>query len=206
MILQFGRRVWIISVRIFSALYQRMLTWARHPHANYYLTGVSFAESSFFPIPPDAILAPMALAEPTRAWRYAFWASMGSVLGGIFGYAMGAWFIHLIMPWIIQLGYQAAYQKVLIWFSHYGFWAVLIAGFSPVPYKLFTLGAGAVQMAFLPFVIASCVSRAARFYLVAALMVLGGKRFENLLHRYIDWLGWSIVVLAAVSYCWFLFD
>ncbi|NKB46326.1 MAG: DedA family protein [Legionellales bacterium] len=185
---------------IFSQIYDRVLRWSRHRHAPYYLAGVSFAESSFFPVPPDVMLASMTLANPDRAWWYALLTTLSSVVGGLVGYLIGALFFELAASYMSYLGYETAYQTVHQWFTQWGFWIVFVAGFSPIPYKLFTIAAGAMHMALLPFVAASLIARGARFFLVAGLLYLGGEKFETHLRRYIDWLGWLVVVLAVVGY------
>ncbi len=189
-------------MRIFSALYRRALTWSRHPHAPWYLSGVSFAESSFFPIPPDIMLAPMSLATPARAWRYALITTLASVAGGLFGYAIGHFAFDALEPWLRDSKYWASYQTAVAWFGEYGFWAVFVAGFSPIPYKVFTLAAGALAMPLLPFALASIVGRGLRFYLVAGLMRWGGARMEAVLHRTIDRIGWATVALGAAGIAW----
>ena len=133
-------------MRIFSPLYTRVLGWAGHPHAERYLAGLSFAESSFFPIPPDVMLAPMTLAKPDRGWRLAFVTTLFSVLGGAAGYAIGWWGLASIEPWLMRWGYWDAYLQANVWFDRWGIVAVFVAGFSPIPYKIFTISAGALHM------------------------------------------------------------
>ena len=186
-------------MRIFSSLYKRTLVWSRHPHAPWYLGSLSFAESSFFPIPPDVMLAPMCLASPKRAWRFALLTTATSVAGGLFGYLIGHHAFEAIEPLLHDAGYWDRYQVAVTWFERWGFWAVFIAGFSPIPYKVFTIAAGALSMALLPFTLASLIGRGARFYLVAGLMAWGGARMETALHRYIDRLGWATVALATAG-------
>ncbi|WP_291994729.1 YqaA family protein [Candidatus Accumulibacter sp. ACC003] len=187
-------------MRLFSSLYRRAMVWSRHPHAPWYLGGMSFAESSFFPIPPDVMLAPMCLAQPRRAWRLALLTTLASVAGGLLGYGIGYFAIDAVLHWLQGSRYWPAYQTAVDWFERWGFWAVFIAGFSPIPYKLFTIAAGALSMALLPFTIASLIGRGARFFLVAALMARGGARMEAALHRYIDRLGWATVALLALGF------
>lgn len=184
-------------MRLFAPLYERALQWARHRHAPRYLAVLSFAESSFFPVPPDVMLAPMALARPERAWRLAWLTTWTSVLGGLAGYLIGWLALASIEPWLLASRYAAPYQQAVAWFQTWGVWAVFIAGFSPIPYKVFTIAAGALAMPLLPFTLASLVGRGARFFLVAALMRWGGARMEPLLRRHIDRIGW--VVVAAVT-------
>ncbi|MCU7891201.1 MAG: DedA family protein [Candidatus Thiodiazotropha sp. (ex Ustalcina ferruginea)] len=181
-------------MRLFSSLYARTMQWSRHPHAPAYLAGLSFAESSFFPIPPDVMLVPMSMARPKRAWYFAGLTTLASVIGGMLGYLIGMTAFDLIEPWLHNWGYWEGYQDTKEWFDRWGFWAIFLAGFSPIPYKIFTITAGVIGMAFMPFVIASAIGRGARFFLVAALMAWGGERMERALHRYVDRLGWLLVI------------
>ncbi len=187
-------------MRLFSSLYERTMAWSRHPHAPRYLAGLSFAESSFFPIPPDVMLAPMSLAKPARAWYFAGLTTLASVIGGLLGYVIGLFAFDLIQPWLHDWGYWPAYEQAKGWFDEWGFWAIFLAGFSPIPYKVFTITAGVISMSLLPFVLASAVGRGARFFLVAGLMAWGGERMEQTLHRYVDLLGWLMVVLFVVLF------
>ena len=186
--------------KIFSALYDKAMSWAVHRHAPVYLAGLSFAESSFFPIPPDVMLAPMALAEPKRAWFYATLTTVASVIGGIAGYLIGMFAFELIEPWLHELGYWGKFEVAQAWFSEWGFLAIFIAGFSPIPYKLFTISAGVISMVFLPFVLASLIGRGARFFLVAAIMVWGGEKMEKMVRTYINWIGWLVVLAALILF------
>lgn len=192
-------------MRIFSKLYDKMLLWSAHPHAPWYLGILSFAESSFFPIPPDVMLAPMTLARPAAAWRLASLTTVTSVLGGILGYFIGLLAFETVHPFIVEWGYENAYLQAVAWFTEWGFWAIFIAGFSPIPYKVFTISAGALQMAFAPFVIASCIGRGARFFLVAGLIRWGGARMESHLRRYVDVIGWGLVALCVLGYLMYRF-
>lgn len=176
------------------------MTWARHPRAPWYLGGLSFAESSFFPIPPDVMLAPMSLANPQRAWRYALLTTLASVAGGLFGYLIGHYAFDLLEPALRDSHYWASYQTAVSWFDRWGFWAMFVAGFSPIPYKVFTIAAGALSMALLPFTLASLIGRGARFFMVAGLMAYGGPRMEAMLHRYIDRLGWATVAALVIGF------
>lgn len=187
-------------MRIFSKIYDRVMHWSKHPHALYYLMGLSFTEASFFPIPPDVMLAPMSLSKPDRAFWYALLTAISSTLGGVFGYLLGLFFWAVIQPWVVQLGYQSAHQTAQLWFEHYGFWALIIAGFTPIPYKLFTIAAGAMHMAIIPFVVAAFLGRAGRFFLVASLMRFGGEKMERVLRQYVDLIGWVTVVVIAILF------
>lgn len=187
-------------MNIFSGLYIKVMQWARHKYATYWLALVSFTESSFFLVPPDVMLAPMSLARPDKAWFYAGLTTVMSVFGGLFGYLIGMFALQLVEPWIILFGYVDAYQTAQQWFDDYGLWAIFLAGFTPVPYKIFTIAAGAVGMLLLPFILGSIVGRGLRFYLVAGLMKWGGLPFEKKLHLWMDWLGWSTVALLVLAY------
>mgnify|MGYP001812819035 FL=1 len=187
-------------MRLFSRLLEMVMGWAEHRHASYYLAGLSFAESSFFPIPPDVMLAPMTLAKPERAWRFALVTTIASVLGGIAGYLIGMFAFELVEPLLHRAGYWQRYLDAREWFAVWGVWVVFLAGFSPVPYKIFTITAGVVGMVFLPFVVASFVGRGARFFLVAWLMRMGGSRMEGILKQYIDRIGWLMVIVVVIGY------
>jgi membrane protein YqaA with SNARE-associated domain len=188
-------------MKLFTPLYESTLNWARHRHADKYLAGLSFTESVIFPIPPDVMLAPMSLAQPHKAWWYALLTTIASVLGGIAGYLLGYFaFETLLEPKIIEWGYEAKLNQAVDWFTQYGVWVVFIAGFSPIPYKVFTITAGMLHMAFVPFVIASAIGRGARFFLVAAIMYWGGAKMEDKLRQYVEFLGWTVIVLAVVLY------
>jgi len=189
-------------VKLFSPLYRRAMIWSRHPHAQWYLGIMSFAESSFFPVPPDVMLAPMSLANPRRAWFFALLTTLASVAGGLLGYTIGYFAIDAILPWLQDSRYWPAYQTAVNWFCEWGVWAVFIAGFSPIPYKVFTIAAGGLSMALLPFTLASLIGRGLRFFLVAGLMAWGGAKMESTLHRYVDRLGWATVAVVAVAGLW----
>lgn len=188
-------------MKLFAHLYDRVLLWSRHRHAVRFLVVNSFVESVFWPIPPDVMLAPMCLAKPEKAWHYALLASLASALGGLAGYLLGFWLFDVaVMPMIETFGYQSQLAMIQVWFARWDFWVVFLAGFSPIPYKLFTVTAGMMHMAVVPFMIASIISRSARFFLVAALMKWGGAGMEQKLRQYIDLIGWLCVVAAVVAY------
>ena len=191
-------------MKIFSRLYELVLTWAAHPRATRYLAALSFAESSFFPIPPDVMLAPMVLAQRQRAWVLAAVTTLWSVLGGIAGYLIGMFLFNVVATPVINFyEAEAAFEIVRAKFQAHGVWIVFLAGFTPIPYKLFTISAGLASMSLLPFVAASLVGRGARFFLVAGLIYAGGERFESQLRRYADGIGWTVLILAALALLWF---
>ncbi len=185
---------------IFSGLYNRCMVWAAHPHAERYLIGVSVFEAIFFPVPTALMLAPMVVTRPDKAVRLATIATITSVLGGLFGYLLGYMAIAAIEPWIQSAGWWDKYQTAHLWFKEYGVWAVIIAGFTPIPFKMFTITAGALSMALLPFVLASLIGRSAHFFLVALLMAWAGPKMEPTIRRYIEWLGWAVILIAIIAY------
>jgi len=190
-------------MRIFSRLYQLVLKWAAHPRATRYLAALSFAESSFFPIPPDVMLAPMVLAQRHRAWFLATLTTVWSVLGGVVGYLIGMFLFNIVAQPMIQFyEAEATFDAARAQFQVHGVWIVFLAGFTPIPYKLFTISAGLASMSLLPFVAASLVGRGARFFLVAGLIYAGGERFEKQLRRYADTIGWVFLGLSAVVLLW----
>jgi membrane protein YqaA with SNARE-associated domain len=190
-------------MNLFTGLYDKCMQWARHRHATWYLSGLSFAESSFFPIPPDVMLAPMSMAKPGSAMRYALITTLASVVGGLFGYLIGAFFFEWIEPWLQQSHYWDKYQHAREWFARWGFWAILVAGFSPIPYKVFTIAAGTLGMNLPLFVVGSVLGRGGRFFLVAGLMAWGGERMESTLRVWVEWLGWLVVLIVLAAYFYF---
>ncbi len=187
-------------MKIFQPMFDKAMRWSRHRHAPLYLGGLSFAESCVLPFPPpDVMLAPMSLAKPSKAWFFAAMTTLLSVLGGLVGYLIGALFFSALEPMLHEYGYWDKYLIAVDAFKLYGPWAVFIAGFSPIPYKIFTLSAGALSMALLPFVLASLVGRGARFFLVAGLMRWGGEKMEHKLKQYVDWLGWLVVAGVVIG-------
>lgn len=181
-------------------LYNATLRAAGHPHAERYLAGLSFAESSVFPIPPDVMLAPMVMARRDRAWRLALITTLASVAGALLGYAIGYFLLEAITPWLHGLGYWEHYLTVRDWFATWGFWAILVAGFTPIPYKIFTIAAGAAAMSIPLFVAGSLIARGARFFLVAALVRWLGPVFEQRLLKYIDLIGWALLLVVTVGW------
>lgn len=186
-------------MKLFTPLYNKTLEWAGHRHAPRYLGAMSFAESSFFPIPPDIMLIPMTVAKPEKWQWFAFLTTLTSVLGGIAGYLIGLLAFDVLQPWIVEWGYGHKLELAQAWFEKWGIWVVLAAGFSPIPYKLFTITAGALSMGLIPFIIASIIGRGARFYLVSGLVAWLGPKMEPLIMRYIEWLGWFVVAALGIG-------
>lgn len=187
-------------MKIFSYLYNRTLLWSSHRHARYYLAGVSFAESAFFPIPPDVMLISMGLAIPKRSWYYALIATIFSVVGGILGYIIGFFGMEFLQPYIEMSSYAKNFHSVSNWLKAGGVWIVIIGSFTPFPYKIFTISAGAMHLALLPFIIGSLIGRGLRFFLVSGLLYFFGDRLQLRLRSYIDILGWSTIIIFVIVY------
>jgi membrane protein YqaA with SNARE-associated domain len=176
-----------------SGLVEWVIGWAQSPSANIALFVIAFAESSFFPIPPDILLITMALIRPQEAFVLALICSAGSVLGGIFGYFLG-WLggrplLHRVFSEEKILMVKNAYEK-------YEVWAIAVAGFTPIPYKLFTLSAGTFEIPFKPFLAASAVSRSARFFLVGMAIYFWGEPVRTILEKYFNWV--TLVFMALL--------
>ena len=180
--------------------YYWVVGWAEKPQAEKALAGLSFAESSFFPIPPDPLLIAIVTARPKKWLRFATITTVASVLGGILGYIIGAAAISAVMPIIIQVGYEDAYKSAVEWFANYGAFAVVVAGFTPIPYKIFTIAGGAASMSIPLFLIGSIIGRGGRFFLVAFLMQHFGRRYKDKIEKYIDVLGIAFVLLLVLGF------
>jgi membrane protein YqaA with SNARE-associated domain len=165
-------------------LYGRVMTLAASPHASWWLALIAFAEASFFPIPPDVMLVPMALARPRSAWRFALICTLASVAGGALGYLIGyAVFDQLAQPILRLYGYGAAYAAFQAKFQEYGLWIILIKGLTPIPYKIVTIAAGAARFDFALFMLASVITRGARFFLAATLLHYYGDAVRVFIER-----------------------
>jgi membrane protein YqaA with SNARE-associated domain len=169
---------------VLHALYNRVLSLAGHPRARTWLGIVSFAESSVFPVPPDAMLVPMALARPDQAWRLATICTITSVLGGILGYVLGYYLFEAVAaPVLAAYGHADALAMFEEWFQRWGAAVILVKGLTPIPYKIVTIAAGAAKMDFWVFLLTSIVTRGARFFLLAALIRRFGPRVRDFIER-----------------------
>jgi len=179
-------------------LYNWELSWADTPYGEPVLFLNAFAESSFFPVPPDALLIALALSKPKRSFRYASVSSIGSVLGGAFGYLIGLLLLDSVgMPILKAYGLMDKYNYVSALYNQYNALAVGLAGFTPLPYKLFTIAAGACKINFLVFIIASFVSRSARFFFVSALLYFFGEKARDFIDKYFNWLALAFGILLV---------
>jgi membrane protein YqaA with SNARE-associated domain len=191
-------------VKIFEKLYHSVISASASKGAPFALSMLSFVESFILPFPPpDVMLAPMSLAQPRRALYFASLTLIASLFGGVVGYLIGAYGFDIVAPYIQQWGYQEVFDKAVSWFKIWGFWAVLVAGFSPVPYKIFTISAGLLSLAFIPFMLASFIGRGTRFFLVALILAHFGPAIEARLMRYIEYIGWAIVVILCIVILYF---
>jgi len=186
-------------------LYDWVLHWSAHPHAQTALFALSFCEASFFPIPPDVLLMSMALARPVRAVRYALIATAGSVVGGLAGYGIGYGFWHVVEPYAFRyLAFMKftpeVFDLVRQKYQANAFLALFTAGFTPIPYKIFTIAAGVFEIGIPVFLLASVLGRAGRFVLVALLLRFVGPAIKPFLDKYLGWLTLAFVVLLAAGF------
>jgi membrane protein YqaA with SNARE-associated domain len=187
-------------MKIFSYLYDRTIFWSGHRHARYYLAGVSFIESCFFPIPPDMMLISMGLATPKRSWHYALIATLFSVAGGVLGYYLGMYAIKFIEPYIIASSFAHYYFDLKEWLGHGSVWIVILAGFTPFPYKIFTITAGAMHVSIYAFILGSIIGRGLRFFLVSGVLFYAGHRLERNLRKYVDFIGYAMLLAMVIGY------
>jgi membrane protein YqaA with SNARE-associated domain len=195
----------------FGKLYARALIWARDPSALYYLCGLSFVEAFIFPVPPEVMLAPMMLGKRHKAFRYANISLLFSLLGALVGYALGHWAYEAVKPlfsphmqqtisiWVESLRTDMNQH----WLAMLG--ALMLAALQPViPMKFVTWAAGIVGVPLLPFLACLAVGRGKRVWLLALLIRLFGERAERVLHKYIEWIGWAVLVLLGLLLVWWL--
>jgi len=196
-------------MKVFGPIYERALAWARSPRAPVLLTVLSFAEAVIFPVPPEVMLAPMALSQPRRAFWFSTLSLLGSLAGAMLGYALGHYAYELIKPLFVSLGWidkiesQVGYLRGIAAQSPWKtFWILVLAGFTPIPLKFFTWASGIVGVPFLPFMASMAVGRGKRVYLIALAIRLGGARAEAALRRWIEPIGWVAMALlvAAAGY------
>jgi membrane protein YqaA with SNARE-associated domain len=176
--------------------YDWVIRMSEHPKALWTLAGVSFAESSFFPIPPDLMLIPMVIAQRAKAWLIAGVCTIASVAGGILGYAIGFFMLETVGKWLLALyGKSEGLADFQVWYAEWGLWVILIKGLTPIPYKLVTIASGAASFDFLTFVAASIVTRGGRFYLVAGILYWIGQPAREFVEKHLTAV---TTVLAAI--------
>ncbi len=185
-------------------LHRRLYDWVIHfantRHGTTALFCLSFAESSFFPVPPDVLLAPLTIGAPKKWLRFALACSIASVLGGVFGYGIGMFLWDHIGEWVFaNLAWlKLTPEKFKVfenWYDKYDFWIVSVCGFTPLPYKVCTISAGIAQISFAGFLIASTLSRSARFFLVAGLFGWKGEKIRPFIEKYFNWLTLLFIIL-----------
>ena len=198
-------------MNLFRPLYERALRWSRHPHAPRLLGGLSFAEAIVFPVMPEVMLAPMCLAQPRRGFWFATISLGFSLLGAVVGYLLGHYAYELVKPlldslgWLAKIDAQVTHLREITAESPWkAFWLLVLAGFTPIPLKIFTWASGIVGIPMLPFLASMLFGRGKRFYLFAAAVRLGGERAERALHRWIEHIGWGVLVLLAAGIGWLL--
>lgn len=181
---------------IVRKIYDWVLGWAETPYGIPALVLLSFAESSFFPIPPDVLLIALALAIPGKSFKYAFYAALASVIGGILGYAIGLWGYQWIGHDIVAFyNGEAVMDKIQLLYSEYGFWGILTAAITPIPYKIFTIASGMFKFDFSQFLLASVLGRSIRFFAVGALIWKFGPPIKSYIDKYFNLLAILFVIL-----------
>jgi membrane protein YqaA with SNARE-associated domain len=182
-------------------MYNWILQQAQGKRAEQSLFGVAFVESSFFPIPPDIMLAPMVLADPKKWLRLVLIATCGSVLGGLLGYAIGYFLLDTVGAWLIKLyGLNNGLAHFQEQFAQHGVMIILLKGLTPIPYKLVTIASGIAHFPLVPFVLASIVTRAGRFALVAGLIRLMGDKARVFIEKYLSWILLAVFILIIAGF------
>ena len=185
------------------SLLRRLYDWcidaAHKPHAVWIMGAVSFAESSFFPVPPDIMLVPLALARPEKAFRLALWCTLTSVAGGLVGYAIGALLYDSVGQWLMSLyGYTDKVEGFRAAYAQWGAWIILLKGLTPIPYKIVTITSGFAGYNIFLFILFSLISRAGRFYIVAALLYFYGDQARDIIERRLGlWVTISAVIVVV---------
>jgi membrane protein YqaA with SNARE-associated domain len=193
-----------LSVTMLRKLYNATLALASRPSAPYALGAVSFAESSFFPVPPDVMLVPMVLARPDRAWFYAAIATVTSVTGGLLGYAIGALLYDSIGAWLFRLyGLESGAEAFRTAYAQYGHWIILLKGLTPIPYKLVTITSGFAGYDLFWFTVLSIITRGARFAIFAALLGRYGEPIKDVLDRHLGIAAGALVVAIVGGFAAF---
>jgi membrane protein YqaA with SNARE-associated domain len=182
-------------------LYSWTMRLAEGPRALLALIAVSFAESSFFPIPPDTLLVPMVLAQRRRAFTLAIWCTAASILGGVLGYAIGAALYDSLGKWIVNFyGYGKSVEDFRETYAAWGAWIILIKGLTPIPYKLVTIASGFAGYNFGLFVLLSIITRGLRFFLVAGLLYLYGEPIRNFIERRLETVALATAAMIVTGF------
>jgi membrane protein YqaA with SNARE-associated domain len=186
---------------MFRGLYNWTLRLARHRHAIPAMAAISFAESSFFPIPPDVMLVPMVLARRAQAYLIAAVCTASSVAGGLFGYAIGYFLYDSIGVWLVDLyGMHDAAAEYRLWYADYGAWVILIKGLTPIPFKLVTIASGLAHFNIGLFVLLAAITRGVRFFIIAALLKRYGEPIERFIDERLTLLSWGFLGLLVCGF------
>ena len=176
-------------------LYDWTISWAEKPQGTWALFLIAFAESSFFPIPPDVLLIALCVGSVTKAYRFAAICTLGSLLGGIAGYGIGLYGFEMIGEPIVKAYHgEAVMEKIKTWYDTYGFWGNLLAAVTPIPYKVFTIASGAFEFSFTSFMLASVVGRSLRFFAVATLLFFFGPSIKAFIEKYFNLCAWVFMI------------
>jgi len=176
---------------LFPRSYDAIMLWAKSKHAVSILSTVSFVESFIFPIPPDLLLIPLSISNPRKAYYFAMLTTIFSVLGGVIGYLIGIYFADLFLSTLGWMFDKKSVETTTEWMAEWGVMVVLISGFSPIPYKIFTVASGVTGLTFIPFLIASFLGRGMRFFLIGFIISKGGDNLEKKLRKYSEVIGWT---------------
>ena len=181
----------LIMRNLFTRSYDAIMLWAKSKRAVSMLSAVSFVESFIFPIPPDLLLIPLSISNPRKAYYFALLTTIFSVLGGVVGYLIGLYFADLFLSTLAWVFDEKSVEITTAWMAEWGVMVVLISGFSPIPYKIFTVASGVTGLAFIPFLIASFLGRGMRFFLIGFIISKGGDNLEKKLRKYSEVIGWT---------------
>jgi membrane protein YqaA with SNARE-associated domain len=187
--------------KMLQKLYRWTLALAESRHAPFALGLVAFAESSFFPVPPDAILVPMSIARPKSAWTYALICTIGSVVGALLGYAIGALLFETVGKWLIDLyGYGARVEEMRVLYAKWGWAVILVKGLTPIPFKLVTITSGLLGYSLPLFVLLCLITRGGRFFALALLLKYYGEPIKDLLDKYFGWFLLTLLVIIVLGF------
>ena len=180
------------------------MSWAKSKHAVSILSTVSFVESFIFPIPPDLLLIPLSISNPKKAYYFAMLTTIFSVLGGVIGYLVGIYLADLFLSTLGWMFDEESVETTIEWMAEWGVMVVLISGFSPIPYKIFTVASGVTGLMFIPFLVASFLGRGMRFFLIGFVISKGGDNLEKKLRKYSEIIGWTGLSIFS-AYVFFSF-
>ena len=182
---------------LFTRSYDAIMLWGKSKYAVSVLSAMSFVESFIFPIPPDLLLIPLSISNPKKAYYFAMLTTFFSVLGGVVGYLIGIYFSDLFLNTLSWMLDEKSVEITSEWMAEWGVMVVLISGFSPIPYKIFTVVSGVTGLAFIPFLLASFLGRGMRFFLISFIISKGGDNLEKKLREYAEFIGWTGLLIFS---------